>query len=271
MRRGFGNEGSAATITAFERRFGVDLIDAFGPTEGGIAILPDKDTPPGALGRPGAHVKVVDEDGIELPASEVGEIVNTAGPGPFEGYWGNEEAFARATRNGWYWTGDLGFVDEDGFLWFAGRTDDWLRVDGENFAAAPVERALAEHPDVVEAAVYAVPDPEAGDQVMAAVVVRDGATLDGSAFATWVDGNGKIAPKHRPRFLRVSTALPTTGTNKVLTRQLRADRFLLNRAGGDQVWHRPDRDGPYLPFDEAAEAALRAQFATAGRDRFWGA
>ena len=77
-------------------------------------------------------------------------------------------------RNGWYWTGDLGYRDEAGFVYFAGRTDDWLRVDGENFAAAPVTRVLERHPDVVLAAVYAVPDPVTGDQVMAALQLREG-------------------------------------------------------------------------------------------------
>ncbi|HEX9765301.1 MAG TPA: AMP-binding protein [Nitriliruptorales bacterium] len=269
MRRGFGNEGSATTVEAFQKRFGVELIDAFGPTEGGIAILPDDTTPPGALGRPGEHVKVVAEDGAEMPIGEVGEIVNLAGPGPFEGYWNDPEATERATRFGWYWTGDLGLVDEDGFLWFAGRADDWLRVDGENFAATPIERAVATHPDVVVAAVYAVPDAEAGDQVMAALVLREDAMFDGNAFAMWFDEDSGLAPKHRPRFLRTSTTLPTTGTNKILTRQLRREKFRLDQAGSDAIWHRPDREGPFVPFDRDAEAALHEQFIASGRDRFW--
>ncbi|MDX1511284.1 MAG: AMP-binding protein [Nitriliruptorales bacterium] len=269
MRRGFGNEGSAATVKAFEQRFGVELIDAFGPTEGGIAILPDPDTPAGALGRAGEHVQVVDTEGYPVPPGKVGEIVNTAGPGPFEGYWGNEAASHRATRYGWYWTGDLGWIDEDGFLWFAGRNDDWIRVDGENFSAAPIERILAEHPDVVVAAVYAVPDPEAGDQVMAALVLREGASLDGEAFAAWIDGRRDLAQKHRPRFVRASRQLPTTGTNKILTRQLRHERFRLDRVGDDDLWHRPNRAGPFVRFDEDAQAELHAAFEAADRLRFW--
>ena len=80
----------------------------------------------------------------------------------FEGYWNNAEAEHERTRDGIYWTGDLGYTDEDGFFYFAGRDHDWLRVDGENFAAAPVERILERFPDVELAAVYAVPDPAAG-------------------------------------------------------------------------------------------------------------
>lgn len=269
MRRGFGNEGSATTVETFEKRFGVELIDAFGPTEGGIAILPDDATPPGALGRPGEHVKVVAADGTERPVGDVGEIVNQAGPGPFEGYWNDPEATERATRFDWYWTGDLGWIDEDGFLWFAGRTDDWLRVDGENFAAAPIQRAVAQHPDVVDAAVYAVPDAEAGDQVMAALVLGDGSAFDGTAFAGWLDAEAGLAPKHRPRWIRTSRLLPTTGTNKILTRQLRTEKFRRDQVGDDAIWHRPDRSGPFVPFTDADERDLHEAFVAADRLRFW--
>ena len=85
----------------------------------------------------------------------------------FEGYYANAEADAERTRAGWFWSGDLGYRDDEGFFYFAGRTADWLRVDGENFAAAPVERILARFPGVVTAVVLPVPDPRTGDQVMA--------------------------------------------------------------------------------------------------------
>lgn len=268
MRRGLGNEGAGATVPEFERRFGVDLIEAFGPTEGGIAVLATPDTPAGALGRAGEHVKVVDEDGTELPVGEVGEIVNTAGPGPFEGYYGNDAATTRATRFGWYWTGDLGYLDGDGFLWFAGRTDDWLRVDGENFPAAPIEQALVRHPDVVVAAVYAVPDAVAGDQVMAALVLRDRSAFDPVAFATWLDAQVDLGPKWRPRYLRIADELPTTGTNKILVRQLRREKFRHDLTT-DDLWFRERGDDAYRPFTEDDEAALRAEFEAAGRDRSW--
>ena len=77
-----------------------------------------------------------------------------------QGYWRNEEAMEARLRNGWYWTGDLGYRDEAGFFYFAGRDHDWIRVDGENFPAGPVEETLRHHPDVVLAAVYGVPDDQ---------------------------------------------------------------------------------------------------------------
>ena len=135
-------------------------------------------------------MQVVDEDGKEKPRADlddrgrvlnaeecVGEIVNTQGVGPFEGYYNNDDATAKTTRFGWYWSGDLGYKDADGFLYFAGRNADWIRVDGENFPAGPIEEALRKAPGVVLAAVYGVPDDQAGDQVMAGLVLADGATL----------------------------------------------------------------------------------------------
>ena len=116
-----------------------------------------------------------DERGRLLNAEEaIGELVSKGGGAGFEGYWRNDEAQRTRLREGWYWTGDLAYRDEKGFFYFAGRDHDWLRVDGENFASAPIERILQRHPDVALAAVYAVPDPVVGDQVMAAVQLRPG-------------------------------------------------------------------------------------------------
>ena len=103
------------------------------------------------------------------PDEATGELVNTQGAGAFVGYYKDPDAEAERMRGGMYWSGDLAYRDADGFVYFAGRTADWLRVDGENIAAAPVERILLRHPSISEAAVYAVPDESVGDQVMAAL------------------------------------------------------------------------------------------------------
>ena len=166
-------------------------------------------------GSPVPSVKVVDEDGNEKPVAEfdaegrlvnaadcVGEIVNTGGVGPFEGYYNNPDANEKTTRFGWYWSGDLGYLDADHYLYFAGRNADWIRVDGENFPAGPIEETLRDHPDVVLAAVYGVPDDQAGDQAMAGLVLRDGATFDPAGFAAWIDAQADIGPKWRPRYVR---------------------------------------------------------------------
>ncbi|MBV8295485.1 MAG: AMP-binding protein, partial [Acidimicrobiia bacterium] len=251
LRVAFGNEGSPQVVAEFTRRFDVEVIDAFGATEGGVAVQRTDDMPQGAMGLIGETVKVVDEEGNERPRARfdddgrlanadecVGEIVNTGGVGPFEGYYNNAEANERTTRFGWYWSGDLGYVDQAGYLYFAGRNAEWLRVDGENFPAGPIETAVARHPDVVIGAVYGVPDEQAGDQVMAALILRDPAAFDPVEFAKWLDGQADVGPKWRPRYVRVSTELPSTATNKIVKRTLVHQKFRSDRTGGDAIWVR---------------------------------
>lgn len=282
LRRAYGNEGSDTVVARFAARFGAEVIDAFGPTEGAVGIVRAAQDPPGSLGRGDPWLRVVDADGVERPRalfdaagrltnadSCVGEIVNTSGAGPFEGYYNNPEATARATRNGWYWSGDLGYVDAAGYVYFAGRTADWLRVDGENFPSAPIEATVALHPDVLAAAVYAVPDVDAGDQVMAALELRPGARFDPDAFAGWLDARAELAPKWRPRYVRVAAELPRTATNKVLHRRLAHDKLRRDRLGVDEVWVRTPGQPAYRRFTAADEAALRQQLAANGRERFW--
>ena len=105
-------------------------------------------------------------------------------------------------RNGWYWSGDLGYRDEDGWFYFAGRDYEWLRVDGENFAAAPIERIIARYPGVVLDAVYAVPDEEVGDQVMVALQVADPASFDPADFDEFLAQQSDLGTKWSPRYVR---------------------------------------------------------------------
>ena len=282
MRVAFGNEGSPEVIDTFGRRFGVEVIDAFGATEGGIAVNRDEGMKQGSVGKVGDTVKVVDPDGVELPVARfdadgalvnaddcVGEIVNTAGAGPFEGYYNNPEATESTLRGGWYWSGDLGYVDDEGFLFFAGRTADWLRVDGENFPAGPIEAAIGRHPDVVLAAVYGVPDEHAGDQVMVAVKLRDGTSLDPTEFASYIDGIPDIGPKWRPRYVRVVNEFPTTGTNKIVKRTLVRQKYRRDLCGDDEFYVRDRGADSYRAFTADDEASVRAALEQAGRIRFW--
>ncbi|HWB66055.1 MAG TPA: AMP-binding protein [Mycobacteriales bacterium] len=280
LQRAYGNEGSDAIVRRFGERFGVHVIDAFGPTEGGVGIVRSDTDPPGSLGHGGEAVRVVDEAGEQRPPAQfdengrllnpddcVGEIVNVLGVGSFEGYYNNPEATERATRNGWYWSGDLGYADTGGYLYFAGRNSDWLRVDGENFPAGPIQSVLARYPGVVDVAVYGVPDAQAGDQVMAALVLRDG--FDPAGFAEWVDAQRDLAPKWRPRYVRIGASLPRTATNKVLVRVLQREKFRLDLVGDDRLWVRGRGEPSYQAFGASEAAALRAEFAANDRDRFW--
>jgi fatty-acyl-CoA synthase len=265
--RAFGNEGSVDDVARFAERFAVAVTDSYGSTEGGATVARTPDTPPGALGRAPEGTVVLDpttgeeclparfdDRGRLLNAEEaIGELVSKAGGAGFEGYWHNDDAERARLREGWYWTGDLAYRDPAGFFYFAGRDDDWLRVDGENFASAPIERILQRHPDVVLAAVYAVPDPTVGDQVMAALQLRPGVEmLDAGGLADFLAAHGDLGTKWAPRFVRLSAALPTTATNKVLKRSLRAERW---NCAETVLWQR-ERGAPYEPLGPEDAAAL---------------
>jgi len=270
LRRVFGNEGAEADVSRFGARFGCVVVDSYGSTEGGAAVTRTPDTPPGALGRGPEGTIVVDPETAELcpPAvfdeggrlcnadEAIGELVSTGGGAGFEGYWHNDAAEQARLRNGWYWTGDLAYRDEAGFFYFAGRADDWLRVDGENFAAAPVARILERHPAVRLAAVYAVPDSAVGDQVMAALELRQGMAFDPDDFVGFLADQPDLGTKWAPRFIRICDRLPTTATAKILTRALRAERW----HGSDPLWWTPT--GPagstYQPLTEMDMAVLDA-------------
>jgi fatty-acyl-CoA synthase len=238
--------------------------------------------PRGALGRaPDANTVVIDPaSGQECPPLKVdeagrptnleeaiGEIVNKTGLSNFEGYYNNDEANRERSKNGWYWSGDLGYRDNDGYFYFAGRGYDWLRVDGENFSAAPVERILHRHPDVLLAAVYAVPDPHVGDRVMAAIELRAGRSFDPASFAAFLEAQNDLGTKWAPDFLRVVGHMPVTVTNKVLKRELRAAGWETS----DPVWWRSGRGSTYRRFKAEDAAELRERFRRSDRESVLGA
>ncbi|MFJ2934001.1 AMP-binding protein [Streptomyces sp. NPDC087219] len=276
LRLGFGTEAGAVDAARFRERFGVPLVEGYGSSEGGASIQRTPDTPAGAVGRaaPGDDLAVVDaETGRECEAARfsptgrllnaaeaVGELVNR-GRSTFEGYWRHPEAEAARLRDGWYWTGDLFYRDADGYLYFAGRTDDRLRVDSENLAAAMIEHILARWDRAAGVAVYAIPDPVAGDQVMAALALREGAVFDPAEFAGFLAEQRDLGTKMPPRFVRVVPELPLTATNKIHRVALRRESFLC----GDPVWWRPTPGAPYEPLAPEAVATLRAEYARHGR------
>ena len=275
LRLAYGNEAPRQYIEAFAKRFGCQVIDGYGASEVGVGFSRTFDDPPRSLGR-AAGVKIINERGEECPPARfdeagrllnsdeaVGEIVNTAGAFMFEGYYKDEESTRQRTRNGWFYTGDMGYQDSEGFIYFAGRDAEWLRVGGENFLAQPIEESLIRHPDVVLASVYGVPDPEAGDQVMAAITLRTGAAFDPQAFAAFLDGEPDLPPRWRPMFLRLATEMAATRTNKVLKRVLRHEKFLVDRIA-DPVYWRPRGALGFRRFTPADLEALRARFERAG-------
>ena len=273
----FGSEASPADMVAFKRRFGCPVVEGYGSSEGGLAMTRGPGTPKTALGRPpvGYDTAIVNEAGEEKVPAEfdehgrivnseaaVGEIVVRGGASRFEGYYANDEANEQRTRNGWFWTGDLGYKDSEGFFYFAGRPSDWLRVDGENFAAAPVERILARYPGVLNVAVYPVPDATTGDQVMATLEFEDSSrSFDPEGFAAFLVEQADLGTKWAPRYLRVGM-VPLTPTAKVNKQPLRSERWETK----DPVWWRPTTELSYVPFESTEANKLRSEFAAQGRE-----
>jgi fatty-acyl-CoA synthase len=281
LRLGFGTEASALDRQRFEARFGCRLIENYGSSEGVIAIVRMPGCPEQALGKPrpgeGADVAVMDPaTGEECAAAvfdahgrlvngdeAIGELVRRDSGARFEGYYNNEQATAERVREGWYWSGDLAYRDADGWFYFAGRSADRLRVDSENFAAAPIEGILSRMPGVVMVAVYPVPDARTGDQVMAALELVPGAEFDPSAFASFLAAQPDLGTKWAPRYVRIVDHIPLTANNKVNKQPLRAARW----ETGDPVWVRAAADAPYRRMTAADAEALRADFESHGRSQ----
>ncbi len=145
-----------------------------------------------------------------------------------------------------------------------------MRVDGENFPTGPVEAVVARHPDVVASAAYGIPAPDAGDALMCALVLNEGATFDPAAFAAWLDEQPDLGPKWRPTWVRITDELPRTPTHKVLHRQLQQEKFRLDLVRpGDMLFRRPRGSATFMPFGADEQAALAKEFEAAGRTRFW--
>lgn len=176
----------------------------------------------GSVGRPVAHVQiaVVDDNNEPVPANELGEIV-VRGPKVTAGYWRDEKATAQTIRDGWFHTGDIGRLDDDGYLYIEDRKKDMIVSGGENIATPEIERVLYENPDVVEAAVIGIPHPRWGEVPKAYVVLRAGSTLDAGALTRFCRDH--LAKFKVPAEIEFLSALPRTPSGKVLKRSLRTE------------------------------------------------
>jgi carnitine-CoA ligase len=211
----------------FERRFGVICRETYGATEccqptWDVLGQPHHD---GGCGKPCDHheVRIVNDLDEPLPVGVTGEIV-VRPRDPYTsmtGYYGNEQATAEAFRNLWFHTGDLGYLDEAGFLHFVGRMKDSIRRRGKNISAYEVEEVLDQHPAVRESAVIAVPSDLTEDEVKAVITLRPGAAADPAELVEWA--RSKLPRYSVPRYVEVTDELPKSPTGKVQKVQLRAD------------------------------------------------
>jgi fatty-acyl-CoA synthase len=277
LRVGFGTEASARDMERFSRRFGCRLIENYGSSEGAVTINKVPGSPEQALGLPppGVEVAIFEpatgrecararfdvHGGLANPDEAIGEIVGLNTARAFEGYYRNDDANSERVREGVFWTGDLGYRDDAGYFYFAGRSADWLRVDSENFAAAPIERILSNFPGVVMCAVYPVPDPRTGDQVMAALELEEGATFRPEDLDGFLAGHPDLGTKWAPRFVRVTALIPLTASNKVHKPPLRRVGW-----GTDEpVWWKPAPGESYRRLTPEDVDAMRTEFAHHGR------
>ena len=263
LRAAFGNEAAAKDIPAFAERFGCQVRDAYGSTELAVIIVRTEDSPLESIGEPFPGVAVYDpvtgeecpravfdDDGAVTNLDEcVGELVNTQGAGFFAGYYNDEGATSDRMRDGMYWSGDLAYRDADGFVYMAGRSGDWLRVDGENMATGIIEEILLRHPGVSRVAVYGLPDPRGvGDQLAAAIVPRHDSEIDPAGFEEFLAAQSDLSPKAWPRWVRIAQTLPTTATNKILKRELIKQGVgggAAEDSGPDTWWEREERGTAY--------------------------
>ncbi len=228
-------EAVGETVFAWARdELGVVVNEMFGQTEmnyivgNSHTLWPAK---PGSMGRPypGHRVAVIDDDGHEVPAGDVGEVAvhrrDIHGDPDavfFLGYWKNDEATRKKFTGDWCRTGDLAKRDADGYLWYQGRADDVFKSAGYRIGPSEIENCLVKHPAVANAAVVPSPDPERGNVVKAFIVLTPGHT-PGDALAEEIRQHvrGRLAPYEYPKEIEFIEALPMTTTGKVQRRVLR--------------------------------------------------
>jgi long-chain acyl-CoA synthetase len=222
-----GSGGSAMPVEllkGFEQAFGCKVLEGYGLSETSpVASFNhrERERKPGSIGTPvkGVEMKVVDEDGTDVPHGEVGEIV-IRGHNVMKGYWGRAEATAETIVDGWLHTGDMATVDEDGYFFIVDRKKDMIIRGGYNVYPREIEEVLYEHPDVREAAVIGVPHDELGEEVGAAVALKDGAETSPEQLREFV--KEQVAAYKYPREIWFVDELPKGPTGKILKREIQA-------------------------------------------------
>jgi crotonobetaine/carnitine-CoA ligase len=219
------------TWEEFERRFSVRIIEWFGMVDAPGILMNDVGKV-GAMGKPVADLefRVVDEDDNPLPPGEMGELVFRHPQGQLTHYHKLPEATEKAYAGGWFHSGDLAVMDEEGFFYYKGRKKESLRRRGENISAWEIESVVNQHPDVLESAVYAVPSELGEDEVKVEVALRPGVSLAPEELLDFCQG--KMAHYAVPRYVEFVEALPKTATQRNQYATLR------QRGITEQTWDR---------------------------------
>ena len=206
----------------FEEKFGCKVLEGYGLSETSpVASFnhPDRERKAGSIGTPvdGVEMKVVDDEGHDLPAGEVGEIV-IRGHNVMKGYWNRPDATAEAIRDGWFHTGDMAKVDEDGYFFIVDRKKDMIIRGGYNVYPREIEEILYEHPTVREVAVVGIPHDELGEEIGAAVALKNGAETTADELRAYV--KEQVAAYKYPRQVWFVEDLPKGPTGKILKREI---------------------------------------------------
>jgi long-chain acyl-CoA synthetase len=209
-------------MRGFEDAFGCKVLEGYGLSETSpVASFnhPDRERKPGSIGTPiaGVEMKVVDDDGDEVPTGEIGEIV-IKGHNVMKGYWNQPQATAEAIKDGWFATGDMAKVDEDGYFFIVDRKKELIIRGGYNVYPREVEEVLYEHPAIREVAVVGVPHEELGEEVGAAIALKDGMQVDPEEIKAFV--KEQVAGYKYPRQIWLVDELPKGPTGKILKREI---------------------------------------------------
>ncbi len=222
----------------FERTFGGEVYEGYGLTElSGIATtyVRGQRRKPGSVGMPldGTEMRIVDDHGAVLPANERGEV-EFRGPSVIRRYWEDEQSTAAAmSGDGWLRTGDIGYVDDDGYLFLVDRKKDVIIRGGYNVYPREVEEVLYTHPDVLEVAVVGVAHPTLGEEVAALVVGRAGSSPDPDALRAYA--KGRVAAYKYPRHVVLVDELPSGPTGKILRREIDVEALLGDASSSSQL------------------------------------
>ncbi|WP_342512882.1 AMP-binding protein [Sporosarcina sp. FSL K6-1522] len=214
LRLAVGAQADPERIEEYEARWKLEMIELFGMTEGGGTVNRVGNRRVGSSGTAfdNHKIMIVDEKGKPLPPHQAGEIIFT-GPSLTLGYWNNIAETQKAYRGGWMYSGDIGYLDEEGFLYFLDRKKDIIRRNGENISSAEIERVLMAHSKIMEAAAISVPDNVRGEEVKVYIVVKKGEHIQPEEIIEWCES--RMAKYKIPRFIEFRASLPKTATQKI--------------------------------------------------------
>jgi fatty-acyl-CoA synthase len=288
FRSAYGNGASVNDRIKFKRYLGMEHVyEIYGSTEAVITTANHPGDPIDSVGKVDTSIRILDEEGKECAPGivdangaltnydkAVGEICREVGDNNirFEGYFGNAGATSQKFRNGWYHSGDLGhvrIVNGKRYMFFNGRTDDWIRKDGENFSAENVLNFAQKVPCVDCAVAYGAPCEVSDEKVMIAVQPKEGVAFHPDEVYAWFikqQKEGGMDPKWMPDYIRVVEKFPVTDTQKIIVRPFKRDNFNLELDPSMKIYFRKRGDNTYNLLTPDEFNKIKEDFRTNGRD-----